>query len=56
MTKKRRTAKERVIGHAWVSIGTDGRPIGVAWYREHLQDNVQRVRVKLVGRLKGTTR
>lgn len=33
---------------AWLSIGTDHNPIGIAWYRDHLQNNVRHIRVAIV--------
>lgn len=32
----------------WVSIGTDGNLIGIAWYKENLNANLKRIRMRLV--------
>lgn len=44
----KKTKKKKEQWFVWVSIGNDGNPIGVSWYKENLQDNVRRVRMKLV--------
>lgn len=43
--KKKKVARE---WRAWMSMGTDGHPIGLDWWRENLQNNVRHIRVSII--------